>query len=343
MRPELPIPAFYDAQKAEDVWEVPYMERATQAEEWAKKHQIPLASTDQPRVVLMIIDAQNTFCLPNFELYVGGQSGRGAIEDNQRLAQFIYRNLQNITQIAATMDTHWAQQIFHPVFWINQNGEHPGPATSITVADVEKRVWMVNPAVANFVTNGNLPYLEKHALHYVRTLEKSGKYALTVWPYHAMLGGIGHALVATVHEALFFHDMARKAGTDFQVKGGNLITENYSIIAPEVTQQFDGNPLGQVNVDFFDKLMRFDAVVIAGQAKSHCVAWTIQDILDRILAKDPTLAKKIYLLEDATSPVVIPGIVDFTQPANEAFEKFASAGMKIVRTTVPMKDWPGLR
>jgi nicotinamidase-related amidase len=158
-----------------------------------------------------------------------------------------------------------------------------------------------------------------------------------------MLGGLGHALVPIVHEMMFFHDVARAAGTNFEVKGGNFLTENYSIIAPEVTKQFNGDPLGQVNVDFFEKLMSFDKVVIAGQAKSHCVAWTIQDILDRILAKDPNLARKIYLVEDCTDPVVIPGVIDFTQQGNEAFERFAKAGMNIVKSTTPMDQWPGMR
>ena len=42
-----------------------------------------------------------------------------------------------------------------------------------------------------------------------RHLAAGGKYALTIWPYHAMLGGIGHALVAAIEEAIFFHGMAR--------------------------------------------------------------------------------------------------------------------------------------
>lgn len=43
---------------------------------------------------LLLIDVQNTFCIPSFELFVGGQSGTGAVEDNRRLCEFIYRNLE---------------------------------------------------------------------------------------------------------------------------------------------------------------------------------------------------------------------------------------------------------
>jgi nicotinamidase-related amidase len=85
--------------------------------------------------------------------------------------------------------------------------------------------------------------------------------------------------------------------------------------------------------------MSFDYVVVAGQAKSHCVAWTVQDILDRICAKDPLLARKVYLLEDCTSPVVIPGVVDFTEQADAAFRRFKDAGMHVVRSTDSMGTW----
>jgi hypothetical protein len=60
------------------------------------------------------------------------------------------------------------------------------------------------------------------------------------------------------------------------------------------------------------------------------------------MAQDPKLAAKIYLLEDGTSPVVIPGIYDFTPEADAAFERFRKADMNIVRTTDPMTDWPGV-
>ena len=52
---------------------------------------------------------------------------------------------------------------------------------------------------------------ERYLRHYVATLARRGKYELTVWPYHAMLGGIGHALVAAFEEAVFFHTIARAA------------------------------------------------------------------------------------------------------------------------------------
>lgn len=331
---QLSIPDHFDAQKVSQFWRVPYQERATEAKSWAKQHSIQPAASDINRICLTIIDAQNTFCLPEFELFVGGRSGTGAIDDNLRLCEFIYRNLHLITAIAPTMDTHTVMQIFHPIFWINDAGEHPQPAaTSITLEDVQKGIWKVNPAVAYSLADGNLSALEKHAIHYVKKLSKDGKYPLTIWPYHSMMGGIGHALVSAVEEAIFFHNIARNSQTLFEIKGGNPLTENYSVLRPEVLDGFDGNPIAEKNSNFMNKLLEFDAIIIAGQAKSHCVAWTIDDLLTEILARDPKLANKVYLLEDCTSPVVVPGVVDFTEQADAAFQRFAEAGMNVVKST----------
>ncbi|MFM1842588.1 MAG: hypothetical protein RLZZ490_1324, partial [Cyanobacteriota bacterium] len=95
----LPLPSFYNGDRLATVWRVPYQERTVQAAAWAKEYRIPPAFTDDIRTCLLLIDIQNTFCLPDFELFVAG-----AIEDNQRLCQFIYHNLNQITEICATLD-----------------------------------------------------------------------------------------------------------------------------------------------------------------------------------------------------------------------------------------------
>lgn len=327
---QLPIPPHFDATKVGSVWRVPYQQRAAEASNWAIKHQLQPAFTDKKQVCLLAIDVQNTFCIPEFELFVGGRSGMGAVEDSERLCEFIYRNLGVISAIAPTMDTHTAIQIFHPIFWVNETGEHPIPsATSISYEDVKTGKWRVNPAIAG----NDAEKLQAHALHYTKVLSDAGKYPLTVWAYHSMLGGIGHALVSAVEEAVFFHSIARQSPTLFEIKGNNPLTENYSVLRPEVMNGADGEAIAQKNASFIKKLLDFDVVIIAGQAKSHCVAWTIDDLLSEIQAIDPKLAKKVYLLEDCTSPVVVPGVVDFTTQADAAFERFAEAGMQVIKST----------
>ena len=339
---ELPIPPHFDPDKVGEVWRVPYQERAEQAEQWARQHNIQPAANDRFKICLVAVDVQNAFCIPGFELFVGGRSGAGAVDDNRRLCEFIYRNLDVITQICPTMDTHQAMQIFHAAFWINEEGQHPAPFTLISAEDVKEGRWKFNPALCHSLGMDE-ERARRYLEHYTKTLEEGGKYALTIWPYHVMLGSIGHALVSAVEEAIFFHSLARYSQPDFQVKGNNPLTEHYSVLGPEVLEGPDGEPIAQRNVPFIEKLLQFDAVIIAGQAKSHCVAWTIDDLLQDIHVRDDKLAEKVYLLEDCTSPVVVPGVMDYTDEADAAFQRFADAGMHVVRSTEPIESWPGIR
>ena len=160
--------------------------------------------------------------------------------------------------------------------------------------------------------------------------------------HHAMLGGIGHALVSAVEEAAFFHGIARHSQPDFQVKGDHPLTEHYSMLGPEVTEGPDGDRLAGKNDALIAKLLTFDAVVVAGQAKSHCLAWTIDDLLEHEEARE-RLATRTYLLADCTSPVVVPGVVDYTDEADAAFKRYAAAGMHVVRAADPIETWPGFR
>ncbi len=338
---EIPLPGFFKPDKVSEVWRVPYQERAKDAEEWAKKHDIKPASYDRVRINLLLIDVQNTFCIPDFELYVGGRSGTGAVDDNKRLCEFIYKNLSLITTISPTMDTHQAVQIFHSIFLINKNGKHPQPFTLVSVEDIKKGIWKFNPESSHSL-GITADYGQDYIHHYVRRLKEGGKYDLTIWPYHAILGGIGNALVSSVEEVVFFHSITRHSQPNFQVKGDNPFTENYSVLSPEVLEDFESKRIAEKNARFFKQLISYDALIIAGQAKSHCVAWTIDDILKEMLESNKSLAEKIYILEDCMSPVVVPGIIDYTDLADETLRRFADNGMHIVRSTDPVKKWPGM-
>jgi nicotinamidase-related amidase len=309
---ELPLPPHFRPERVPEVHRVDYEALALAATDWAERQGIRPAAEDELRTCLLAVDCQNTFCTPGFELHVPG-----APEDNRRLCEFTYRNLHRLTEIVVTLDTHRAFQVFHAAFLVGRDGRHPPPYTSVTVSDVEQGVWRAAD-----------PSLQEHLRAYVRALADGGKYELTVWPYHAMLGGAGHALVSAVEEAFFFHALARDAQTRFELKGDDALTEHYSAIGPEVG--------GEPNLALVEHLRSFDAVLVAGQAKSHCVAWTVEDLLR--LAPDVT--ERLFLLEDCTSPVVVPGAVDYTERADAAFARFADAGAHVVRSTEPAAIWP---
>jgi nicotinamidase-related amidase len=330
---ELPTPPHFDPGRVDEVRRVAYEARFRDALAWRAEHGVAPAADDATGVCLLLVDLQNTFCTPGFELYVAGRSGTGALEDSRRVCDFLYRNLGTITQAVVTLDTHQAFQIFHASFLVDEEGRHPAPFTLVTPADVSSGRWRVDAGAAAAV---GLERGQEHLARYVRQLAAGGKYDLAIWPFHAMLGGIGHALVSAVEEALFFHAVARSSQTRFEAKGQRPLTEHYSVLGPEVLEGSDGEELGSRNTALVEYLRSFDAVVVAGQAKSHCVAWTVDDLL----RDAPELAPRLYLLEDCTSPVVVPGI-DYSDHADAAFARFAAAGAHLVCSTEPIASWPG--
>jgi nicotinamidase-related amidase len=338
---ELPVPGHFDPRRVGEVWRVPYQERAREASAWAGEHGIGPAAGDAFRLCLLAVDVQNTFCVPGFELFVAGRSGSGAVDDNRRLCEWVYRNLGSITQILPSLDTHHAMQVFHAIWLVDDAGGHPAPYTLVSAEDVASGRWRVNAAVAEAL-GIDADYARRHLAAYTRSLAEGRKYDLTIWPYHALLGGIGHALVSAVEEAIFFHAMARSSSPDLQVKGEHRLTEHYSMLGPEVTQGPDGELLEGKNRALIEQLLGFDIVIVAGQAKSHCLAWTIDDLLENDDVQERRLAERTYLLEDCTSPVVVPGVVDYTDEADTAFERYRAAGLTVVRSTDPIASWPGI-
>jgi nicotinamidase-related amidase len=331
----LPEPPSYEPGRVGGIWRVSFGERAREAEEWARLHAIRAAAEDDARVCLLCVDCQNTFCSPGFELFVGGRSGRGAVDDVARLCSFLYRNLAAITEVVVTLDTHHAMQIFHPAALVGPDGRHPEPYTLVSVEDVETGRWRLDDA---FVESVGLSETEgaEHLAHYVRSLARSDKYDLTIWPYHALLGSIGHALVPSVAEAVFFHGIARGTRPTLVEKGASPLTEHYSILGPEVLDDARGRPIGVIDEALIERLLSFDAVFVAGQAKSHCVAWTVADLLEQGAERDGTFAGRLFLLEDCTSAVVVSGAIDYTDAAAAAFDRFAARGVRIVRSTDPI-------
>jgi nicotinamidase-related amidase len=349
MSKQLPIPPFFDGKRAADYAYRP--DAATVADAaatWRAQHAVRPSAADETRVHLLLIDVQKDFCFPEGSLYVAGRSGKGAIDDSRRIAEFVYRNAAVLTDITTTMDTHLAYQIFFPSFWLDK-ADAPLTAHRVVTSDqIAAGEVRPNPAIAKWLCGGNYTWLCKQVLHYTKELERAGKYQLYLWPPHCLLGSDGHALAGVVHEARLFHAFLRTSQSNVEVKGGNPLTENYSVLRPEVLSRFDGAALAQRNTQFLQTLLSAEAVIIAGQAASHCVKSTIDDLLTEIAAQDAALAKKVYLVTDCMSAVTVPDgkcgfAVDFTTQADNALQKFADAGMNLVRSTDPISTWPGIR
>ncbi len=313
------------------------------------EHGMAPASEDGFTVELVAIDMQKDFCFPQGSLYVAGRGGAGALEDSDRIARLIYRNLEGITAITATMDTHYPLQIFFAAFWRDNHGAAPAPHTIIALEDVQAGRYRPAPGLAATLGLADDDWLARQCEHYCAELERAGKYQLYIWPEHCLLGSAGHGLAGVFHQARLFHAYARDAENRVEIKGGHALSENYSVFNPEVLTRWDGQGvLAEKRGDFIDRLLARDAIVFVGQAASHCVKSSIDDLLDEIEARDPALAQKCYVVTDCMSAVTVPDgeggfLADFTDDAERAFRRYGAAGMHLVESSVEMGDWPGMR
>lgn len=258
----------------------------------ANEEQLTPAAQNKERVLFLAIDVQQDF-MDNGALGVPGAHG-----DVERITQFIYNNMDKIANIAVSIDTHTPHQIFHPCWWIDENGNNPAPYTAITLADLDSGKWraVINPNASR---------------DYVEHLEKDGKKTLVVWSYHCLQGTTGAALENQFANMVYFHSVAKKAVTQRLVKGQDPMSEMYGIIKPEYDTK------NYINIDFLNKLEKYDKIIISGEAKSHCVLESIKQMLE-YYKDNLEVTKKVYILEDCMS--VIPGFEDSTEQAFEDFK-----------------------
>lgn len=101
----------------------------------ANDEQLTPLNQNQERVLFLGIDVQQDF-MDNGALGVPGAHG-----DVERMTRFIYKNMDKISNIAVSIDTHTPHQIFHPCWWIDENGNNPKGGTPITLADLDSGKW----------------------------------------------------------------------------------------------------------------------------------------------------------------------------------------------------------
>ena len=252
---------------------------------WANLEQIE-HDEQCPKTLFLGIDIQQDF-MDNGALGVPG-----AMQDVIRLGQFIYNNIEKISSIIVSLDTHEPAQIFHPYWWVDEAGNHPAPYTVIKPQDLTDGKWraVIDPALSK---------------HYVRQLEKTGK-QLIIWPYHCINGTTGWTLENQFSNIIHFMSVAADVPVEKICKGQNRHSEMYGIIRPEYSTH------DSTNTKLLEKITEFDKIIIAGEAKSHCVLESIKQICEYYYDK-PELTRRIYVLTDCMSD--IPGFEEYSQTA----------------------------
>ncbi len=313
------LPAFFDAEAVTPL-RLPRYAEIEAAATLARAAGVRPAEEDTRRVAVFGIDCQVGFCTPGASLFVPG-----ADADMSRAATFILRNAARITRLIFSLDTHTAYQIFHPAFWRDAAGAPPAPLTAISAAEVRAGRW--RPAD---------PAHDAWALAYCEALEGTGRYMLTIWPYHTMLGALDHALVPGLFEVAHYHALLRTSPVMLETKGQHPLTESYSVLEPDV-KHIGSKVVGCFNQPLLDELLSFDEVIVFGEASSHCVRATLRSMQEALEERSPELLRRITLLTDCMSPVPavcgpdgapLPGL-DFPAEAAASLRAFEAAGMRL--------------
>ncbi|HNS01069.1 MAG TPA: hypothetical protein PKM78_01650 [Anaerolineae bacterium] len=302
-----PFPSFYDPQRIGTLFHPDMARIAAEADAVG----LSPAGADAHKVHLLLIDMQVDFCHEAGSLYVPG-----ALGDLRRTIEFIYRNAAHITQITCSLDSHLPSQIFSPNWWVDAQGVHPAPFTIISQEDVQSGRWQ--------------PRCEPDwSRTYVARLEQEAKKLLTIWPYHVLIGSPGHMLDPELWSAVVWHAMARQTQPRWLAKGSEPRTEHYSIIQPEVP--LPGMVNHGRNQALLDELAGADLIVVAGEAMSHCVLETMEDLVETFEGR-PEMLRKLALLRDCTSSVLHPQI-DFHALAEARLAEFEQMGVRMALST----------
>lgn len=275
------------------------------------------------RVHLLVIDPQVDFMdQPGSALQVPG-----ATKDMQRLTKLIARVGHNLDDVHVTLDSHQWIHVAHPGMWVNAKGEHPKPFTFILSSDIAAGIWRprnghVRPAALGGKT------LEEFFLDYTREIESTGKYVLIIWPPHCIVGSAGYAIQPDLDAALQVWAEKQFANVDFVAKGITTFVEHYGALMAEVV--LPSVPATGLNADLIQVLASADIIGVAGQALSHCVKSTVDQIAAHIGEQH---IAKFHILVDASSPVPqTPGGPNFPQIADDWLHAMEKRGMTLTTT-----------
>ena len=243
---------------------------------------------------LLVIDPQVDFCYAGFTITESILEGKtdeekaliielskpgalfvnGADKDMSRLAKAVKKISHKIWDIHVTLDSHHLLDIAHPLFWKGIDGKHPNPFTIISEQDVKDGVW-----------TASIHELRNDALKYVSALAANKRYPLCIWPPHCLIGSNGYKIVPELFDAFCEWEKDSKEIVDYVTKGSNFMTEHYSAVMADVPDPSD--PGTQLNTRLINILKEADRILIAGEASSHCLKFTIEDIANNIPLSSP--------------------------------------------------------
>lgn len=260
------------------------------------------------KVTMVDIDSQNDFTNKNGSLYV-----KGADENSKRVAKLITRLRPKITKIIRTFDSHDTIDISHGAWFVDQNGNHPGPFSPITVESMETYAWTTSVLGRRART-----------LQYLKTLKATGRYDHLIWPDHCLIGSWGHNMDPEVFAAILEWEREHKIWADSVTKGSNPWTEHFSGVRAEVPDPEDLST--QVNGSLVSAIENSDVTIWLGEALSHCLANTFRDAIAAFSNSDKI--NNMILAIDCTS-----NVEGFEHLGDAFVKEMKDRGMRIMNST----------
>lgn len=263
---------------------------------------------------LLIIDPQNDF----LDIEGAALPVPGANADMARLAAWLQQHRVAVQAVTVTLDSHPSVGIERTSFWLQADGRAAAPFSVVTAAAVRAGQWRPRDAART-----------AEVLAYLDALEAPGQRQLVVWPVHCVLGTWGHNIQTELARSIADWEMHSGQLCDKVLKGLNPMTEQYSAFRAEVPRADD--PRTALNRPLLARLAAGTApLLVAGEALSHCVAASLQDMLAEL---PPARLCQTVLLTDCMSPVA--GF----EAAGQAFLAQArAAGVRTAR----LAELPGL-
>lgn len=261
------------------------------------------------------IDVQNANILiidPQVDFHEGGNLAVfGATADSERISKFIEKNANKLKKIYVSLDTHTKNHIGHPGYW--ESVEDKSEPSAWTVFSFENdKIMGTMGTVKKEYTPKNKELLD-WTKEYVKTIKRYGKGPALIWPTHCLEYSSGHDVTEVLKKVLNSDSVKDKV--EYHIKGQNEATEMYSIFKAEIpveneindgnkteyysgdhelkdsskiktnTDKEDGAYLNTTfNEALYEELTKYNSpILICGEALSHCVNWSLRDLVNKIL------------------------------------------------------------
>ncbi len=283
-------------------------------------------------VQLVVIDPQNDF----MDTSSPALPVPGASDDMVRLSDFIKRIGKKLDGISVTLDSHSTLDYRHPGAWKSKNGESPMPITAggapITADDIRSGIWEpIHGNQPQAILGGQTirEFMIECAQN--RDTQTAGAVpGLEIWPEHCIIGTQGHNVSCELMSQLQQWERDNLKYINYCTKGTNPLTEHYGAL--EANDPIAADPSTSLNTNFLQMLQTADYIVIAGEAASHCVMSTVNQIVDNIGEGG---VKKLVLLTDCMSPVAAITdeqgniIVDFPAITDAWYQELEAKGVTL--------------